>query len=64
MLWQRILQPDVLIFIIPIVAILTGGVIVIVRRVITHLERMAMIERGLHPDLPPETEEFVEEQDS
>ena len=64
MSWQKLLDPDVLVFVIPIVAILTGGAIVIVKRVVTHWERMAMIERGLHPDFPPETDEFADEQDA
>lgn len=39
---------------IPIVAIVTGGVTFIVKSVIDHRERMAMIEMGIHPDHPPE----------
>ena len=39
---------------IPIVAIIVGGISSIIKRLIKHRERMAMIEQGLHPDFPPE----------
>ena len=39
---------------IPIVAIIVGGITAIVRRLIVHRERMAMIQQGLHPDHSPE----------
>ena len=62
MSWSHILsRPDILgislALGIPIVAILVGGTVTIVRRLIVHRERMAMIEQGLHPDHPPEDEE-------
>ena len=50
--WQDLFQPRVLVFMIPIVAILVGGSIVITRMMIRHRERLAMIERGIHPDAP------------
>jgi hypothetical protein len=55
MTWlQFFSKPEVLVFSIPIVAIVVGGIIAIVKALISHRERMAMIERGLHPDHPPE----------
>ncbi len=56
-IWSRLLREDVLGILIPIVAIVAGAVIVIVKKVFTHRERMAMIERGIHPDYPFENEE-------
>ncbi len=54
MSWQQFLRPEIIVFAIPIVAILIGGVIAITKIVIHHRERMAMIEQGLHPDHPPD----------
>ena len=51
--WQQFLKPDVIVFAIPISAILVGGVIAIVKMVISHRERMALIEQGIHPDDTP-----------
>ncbi len=42
---------------IPIVAIIVGGIVAIVKSLIAHRERMGMIEQGLHPDHPPEDED-------
>jgi len=42
---------------IPIVAILVVGIAGIVKLWITHRERMAMIQQGMHPDHPPEEDE-------
>jgi hypothetical protein len=42
---------------IPIVVIVVGGIVVIVVTVLHHRERMAMIERGLHPDDLPEEDD-------
>ncbi len=39
---------------IPIVAIIVGGITTILKSIISHRERMALIEQGLHPDFPPE----------
>jgi hypothetical protein len=51
---DRLLNEDVLPLLIPIVAIVVGGVlggaIVITKLVIRHRERIALIERGIHPD--------------
>jgi Flp pilus assembly protein protease CpaA len=56
--WPAFLNhPDTLVFMIPIAAILVGGVIGVAKLVIRHRERMAMIERGIHPDRPVDPEE-------
>jgi hypothetical protein len=53
--WLEFLEhPETLIFLIPIVGILVGGIITITKTMIRHRERMAMIERGMHPDSPRE----------
>ena len=44
--------PGILALSIPIVAIVTGGVVTIARMMIKHRERMALIEMGMHPDFP------------
>jgi hypothetical protein len=55
MSWNDIhLTSDTLALAIPIVAILVGGIIAIAAMIIKHRERIAMIERGIHPDYPPE----------
>lgn len=56
------LEPDQLALMIPVVAIvcvfLVGGILGLTKLVFRHRERMAMIERGMHPDLvDPEEEE-------
>ena len=51
---RRLLEPDVLGCMIPIVAIVTFGGVRIVKSLIAHRERMSLIEMGLHPDHPPE----------
>jgi len=38
------------IWLVPIAAILVWGIIEIVKMVLAHQERLAMIERGIHPD--------------
>jgi len=52
--WSLLNHPDTLVFAVPIVAILVLGIIVITKLLIRHRERMAMIERGMHPDHPEE----------
>ena len=59
--WQESLfdllrRPDFVVFLVPISLFVIGGVIAITKIVISHRERMAMIERGIHPDYPPEEE--------
>ena len=39
-------------FLVPIVAVLVGGVITIVVLILRHQERIAKIERGIDPDRP------------
>ena len=55
-LLDRLLRPEILGVMIPIVAILTGGAIAISARITRHRERLAMIERGMHPDQPDRAE--------
>ena len=50
--WSVFLSPETLVFMIPIAAILVGGIMGITKQLIRHRERMAMIERGMHPDHP------------
>jgi hypothetical protein len=56
-IWSRLLSEDVLPLLIPIMGIVSITIAVIVKKVFAHRERMAMIERGIHPDYPPENEE-------
>ena len=57
---HNILEPRVLSFIVPIVAILVWGGISITKAMIRHRERIAMIERGVNPDNPPESRQHPE----
>ncbi len=55
--WSELLRHTELFGImIPIVAILAMAVIVITKLSMRHRERMAMIERGMHPDHPEQAE--------
>ena len=54
--WNRILQPDLIWVVIPVVAIVVWGIVEIVRQSHRYAERRAMIERGMHPDFPPAEE--------
>jgi len=56
MSWNSLLEPEVLVFLIPIAAIVVGGIVSIVGSVIKHRERMSMIEQGIHPDHLPDEE--------
>jgi ABC-type enterochelin transport system permease subunit len=47
---DRIFELDGLL--VPIVAIIVGGVIAVVAMVHKHQERLAKIERGINPDAP------------
>jgi hypothetical protein len=51
--WGRMLNPGVLGLLIPIVAILSWAAITITKMIITHRERIALIEHGRDPDGPP-----------
>ena len=53
MIWNRILQPEIIWVFIPLAVILCGSTIALVRRGHRHRERMAMIAAGMHPDFPP-----------
>lgn len=50
----RWLSPDTAPFAVAIVAITVFGLVALVSAWIRHRERMAMIERGMHPDAPSE----------
>lgn len=56
--WFRLLQPECLVPLIPIVAIIAGATIKIVKMLIVHHERITMIQHGIHPDYPPENAEM------
>ena len=43
-------NPVVLVFLIPVVGIIVGGIVAISKMVMRHRERMALIERGFNPD--------------
>jgi hypothetical protein len=45
--WDRFLEPPVLGLMIPILALVYW----IIHTILKHRERMALIERGIHPDL-------------
>jgi hypothetical protein len=49
-LLDRILDPAILIFLIPIVAIISGCVISVTKTIVRHRERLVMIENGFDPD--------------
>ncbi len=61
--WADVLKPEVMGTAIPILALLVGGLLgsiaLISKAILGHRERMAMIERGMHPDhvTGPEEEE-------
>jgi hypothetical protein len=42
------------VFGIPVLVIVSHAVVTIVKAVLRHRERMALIERGIHPDFLPE----------
>jgi hypothetical protein len=51
--WLDDLNITTLAMLIPIVAIIVGGVIAITKAFLHHRERIAMIQKGMHPDYPP-----------
>lgn len=63
--WQDVLKPEVMALAVPILGIAVGGILgaisIISKAILRHRERMAMIERGMHPDLVVDSEEIVEE---
>jgi hypothetical protein len=50
--WFRDTGPATLGILVPITAIIMGVVFAITKAITHHRERMAMIERGIHPDAP------------
>ena len=52
-LMEKLLQPDTMVFLVAIVAILVCGLLAVTKLVIRHRERIAMIEQGMHPDERP-----------
>ncbi len=62
--WQDVLKPEVMALAVPILGIAVGGILgaisIISKAILRHRERMAMIERGMHPDLVVDSEESVE----
>jgi hypothetical protein len=50
---QSFLRPDVLVFCIPIAAILGGIAFAMTKAIIAHRERMAKIQQGIDPDERP-----------
>ena len=63
--WHDVLKPEVMALAVPILGIAVGGILgaisIISKAILKHRERMAMIERGMHPDLVVDSEEVVEE---
>ena len=59
--WQYLMRVETLPLMIPIVVIVVGGIVVIVVTLLHHRERMAMIERGLYPEDPPEEDDPEQE---
>jgi hypothetical protein len=55
--WLNELSPQTLGMLIPIVAIIVGGIVLVTKTIIRHRERLAMIEKGMHPDHPPGKDE-------
>ena len=49
---HRLLSPDVLPFLVAVVALVVCGMTSIVKNVGRHRERIAMIEQGINPDDP------------
>jgi hypothetical protein len=47
---QTIAKPDVLVFLIPITAVVGGIAFAITKAIIAHRERMAKIQQGIDPD--------------
>ncbi len=54
---KRILEPDIMPFVVAIVAIIGGISTGIVKMLIKHHERITMIQHGIHPDYPPENDD-------
>jgi hypothetical protein len=53
--WPSFLNnPDCIVFVVPITFILIYGIMGMAKLCLRHRERMTMIERGMHPDHPPD----------
>ena len=52
-LLEKILKPDVLPFMVGALAIVVFGGLAIIKTIIQHRERIAMIQHGIHPDADP-----------
>jgi hypothetical protein len=50
-------MPFVVVIVVVIAVTVTGASIKITKMLITHHERIALIQQGIHPDYPPEKEE-------
>ena len=50
--WNRLLSPDLIWIVIPVAAILVGGVLQVLKQSHRHQERLAMIDHGINPDCP------------
>ena len=49
--WREFfLNPAVVWILVPVAAILIGGIQALVKMYFTHQERISMIEQGIHPD--------------
>ncbi len=59
MSWNDLIKPEIIIFLNGALAIVVFGSVGIIKVIVRHRERMTMIERGMHPDHPPD-EEFAE----
>jgi hypothetical protein len=55
--WLSLLRPELFVLLIPIVAIIAGATIKIIKMVHAHNERITMIQHGIHPDYPPENKD-------
>jgi len=58
--WSRFLEPQVLVFMIPITAIVIFGGKAIIDAFHRHRERMEMIRAGMHPDHPEAADAFTD----
>ena len=62
--WRILLTPSCIWIFIPIAAILSEAVLRLFKLYHRHTERMAMIERGLHPDLQEESDTRLLDRDN
>ncbi|MGD0382888.1 MAG: hypothetical protein ABSA77_05140 [Thermoguttaceae bacterium] len=61
--WLRMLQPDIMVFLVPIVivsvVVISKTCVKITKMLIAHNERIALIQHGIHPDYPPDNKDEV-----